>query len=175
MLLLLLASRDARATRDRPPARHTGGFGEPTCHVCHFETDLDRGPGAVLLHGLPARYTPGAAYALTVVVTQPALGAAGFQLTARYEDGTQAGALRIGAREQARADVTVAGGVQYVHHLYDGSLPVAPDTARWRIVWQAPLEPGAVLFHVAGNAANDDSSPLGDAIYTRSARLTAGK
>ena len=173
--VLLLAARDATATRDRPPTRHTGGFGEPSCSACHFEQDVNSGSGRVLLQGLPERFTPGATYALTLVVTQPKLAAAGFQLTARYESGTQAGVLRPGARETRRADVTVDNTIAYVHHLYDGTLPAAPDTARWTMVWEAPRDGGTVVFHVAANAANDDSSPLGDAIYTRTVRVTAGK
>ena len=136
---------------------------------------MNRGAGAVLLQGLPQSYTPRAAYALTVVVTQPGLGVGGFQLSARFENGTQAGTLRAGAGEANRADVTMAAGVQYAHHLYDGAEPVARDSARWRIVWQAPAGAGPVLFHVVGNAGNDDASPLGDAVYTRAVRLNAGK
>jgi hypothetical protein len=172
--VLLFAARDAAATRDRPPTRHSGGFGEPSCHACHFDQDVNRGGGAVLLQGLPERITPGAAYALTVVVTQPKMAAAGFQLTARHESGSQAGALRPAARETGRVDVTVDSTIAYVHHLYDGTLPVK-DTARWSIVWEAPRDARPVTFHIAANAANDDASPLGDAIYTHTVRVTAGK
>src|SRR5688572_17889949 len=173
--VILLAARDATATRDRPPTRHSGGFGEPSCHACHFEQDVNTGSGAILLHGLPEQFTPGATYTLTLSVTQPKLAAAGFQLTARHESGAQAGRMRLGAHERARADVTVDSTIAYVHHLYDGTLPAAPDTARWTIVWEAPRDGGTVIFHVAANAANDDSSPLGDAIYTRTVQVTAGK
>jgi hypothetical protein len=173
--VLVVAARDATATRDRPPTRHTGGFGEPSCQACHFEQAVNTGTGSVRLEGLPERFTPGRTYALNVIVTQPKLGAAGFQLTARYENGAQAGVLRVGAQESKRADVTTDSTIAYIHHLYDGTVPVVPDTARWQIVWQAPTRPGAVFFHVAANAANDDSSPLGDAIYTRTVRLNAAK
>lgn len=172
--VLLLAARDATATRDRPPTRHSGGFGEPSCHACHFDQDVNRGGGAVSLEGLPERFTPGATYALTLVVAQPKMAAAGFQLTARHESGTQAGALRAAARDTGRVDVTVDSTIAYVHHLYEGTLP-AKDTARWSIVWEAPRAAGTVVFHLAANAANDDASPLGDAIYTRTIRVTAGK
>jgi hypothetical protein len=173
--VLVLAARDAAATRERPPTRHTGGFGEPSCHACHFEQDVNRGSGAITLQGFPERFTPGASYALTVLLTQPKLAAAGFQLTARFENGRQAGVLRPGPGERTRVEVTVDSAIAYVHHLYDGTVPVARDTARWSIVWEAPPDPGMVVFHIVANAANDDSSPLGDAIYTRSVRLTAGK
>jgi hypothetical protein len=65
--------------------------------------------------------------------------------------------------------VTSFAGVQYIHHVYGGSRRVAPDTARWQLHWTAP-QTGAVLFHLAANAADDDESPLGDFIYTASLR-----
>jgi hypothetical protein len=45
----------------------------------------------------------------------------------------------------------------------------------WTVEWEAPPAGGAVIFHAAANAANDDSSPLGDFIYTVEARATPGR
>jgi hypothetical protein len=168
---LLLATADARATRDRPPTAHTGAFGEPTCQTCHFDSDLDAGAGRLLLAGVPDPYVPGREYRLTVVLVEIGLNAAGFQLTARFHDGHQAGALMPGPAERHRLDVTTDRNIQYAHHIYAGTMPLAPDTARWEVLWTAPADsPEPVVFHVVGNAADDDMSPLGDFIYTASAR-----
>jgi hypothetical protein len=166
---LLLAVPEASATRERPPTAHTGGFGEPTCQTCHFDSDLNSGPGSLRLLGVPETYAPGTVYPLTVLLVEPGLRAAGFQLTARFEDGTQAGSLGPADPQQRRIDVTTDRQVQYAHHLYDGTFPVSPDSARWTVLWTAPAEGRTVSFHLAANAADDDSSPLGDFIYSTTA------
>jgi hypothetical protein len=168
---LLLATTDARATRDRPPTAHTGAFGEPTCQTCHFDSDLNAGAGRLLLQGVPERYVPGRVYRVTVLLVEAGLNAAGFQLTARFQDGHQAGSIGLAPHEQDRVDVTTHRNIQYAHHIYDGTLPVSADTARWVVLWTAPPDsPEPVVFSVVGNAADDDTSPLGDFIYTTSAR-----
>jgi hypothetical protein len=171
------ASRTAAAVtashRDGPPPAHTGGFGEPTCHGCHFDSALDRGPGRVALEGVPDTYQPGTIYLVTVTLSHPGTAAAGFQLAARFEDGTQAGVLQVAGNERSRTAVTAEAGIQYAHHLEDGTTPSSPGSTRWIIQWTAPLtDRGSVVFHVAANAANDDWSPFGDFIYSASARAS---
>jgi hypothetical protein len=159
---------------DRPPPAHTGGFGEPTCRSGHFDAPLNE-PGATLeLGGLPDAYQPGASYQLTILLSGPGLGSAGFQLSARFSAGsaagTQAGELRP---VDARTTLTTAGspGVQYLHHTAAGTMPTIADTARWTLEWVAPAEgmipagSDAVAFHLVANAADGDESPFGDLIY----------
>jgi hypothetical protein len=170
--VLLPGTTDGRATRDRPPPAHTGGFGEPTCQECHFEADVGAGPGSLVLEGLPDAFVPGTAYTLTLTLAQPRMRAGGYQLAARFEEGgRQAGSFAVPDAESRRSDLTMLDGVQYAHHVADGTATTAPDTARWTVVWLAPAELGAVLFHAAANAADDDSSPLGDYIYTLAASV----
>jgi hypothetical protein len=169
---LLLAGTGTVSTRDRPPAAHTGAFGEPSCQTCHSDAPDNAGPGALRLVGVPERYRPGGVYDLTLELADPALRAAGYQLTARYEDGAQAGVVAVAAPEAARSAVTVERGVQYAHHIYDGTLPDEDGTARWRLVWHAPDSADAVVFSAAAVAADDDLSPLGDRVYTTT-RATA--
>lgn len=162
----------ARRLSDRPPPAHTGGFGEPTCTVCHFDTPADDGRGAIALAGLPAMYAPGETYQLTVSLSHPDLSSGGFQLSARYAEGArqgmQAGSLRA---LDTRVDVTglTELPVQYARHTYDGTRPDSSGAKQtsWRIEWMAPGDGGVVAFHVAANAANDDASPLGDYVYTK--------
>ncbi|HUF26231.1 MAG TPA: choice-of-anchor V domain-containing protein, partial [Gemmatimonadaceae bacterium] len=162
-----------RRVSDRPPPAHTGGSGEPTCHVCHFEYEENDGRATIERVGLPPLYVPGEKYTLTVTLAHPELRVGGFQLSARFADGgrvgMQAGALRA---LDERVDVTPPSElpVQYARHTGAGVVPPEPDAARiaWRVVWTSPPEGGAVAFHVATNVANDDASPLGDRVYTRS-------
>lgn len=172
--LLLGSAASGRAERERPAPAHTGGFGEPLCTACHLQAPPNVGTGTLTVEGLPAVYTPGASYALTITVAQDGLRAGGFQMSARFEDGTQAGALSAATSDADRVDVTSRSDVQYIHHVYGGTQAAAPDTARWHAVWTAPTS-GAVVFHAAANAADDDESPLGDMIYATSARTVPGK
>ena len=32
---------------EHPPLGHTGGFGEPTCHACHFGGEVNGGDGTL--------------------------------------------------------------------------------------------------------------------------------
>jgi hypothetical protein len=83
---------------DVVPAR-TGGFGEMTCQQCHWENPLNDPAGRLELDGVPAAYTPGEQYLITVSLARPGLARAGFQLTVREDGinmnaGTDAGVLR---------------------------------------------------------------------------------
>lgn len=153
---------------DGPPAAHTGGFGEPTCEACHFGAPLDAPGGALTLEGLPAAYVAGEAYPLTISLHRPEMGLGGFQLSARFEDGAQAGSMQP---VDVNTKVTEAeSGVQYIHHSFLGVTLTRPDTTRWTVVWQAPSEASRpVLFHAAANAANGDNSPFDDHIYLQRA------
>lgn len=154
---------------DGPPPAHTGGFDEPTCRACHFDADLNEAPGAVALRGLPETLDGGTgAVDVTVELRRPGTSRGGFQLSARYADGPEAGSQAGGFEVDGRtAEVTREGDVAYVHHGPDGTEAATPGTLRWRIRWLPPERPrGAVAFHVAANAADDDASEFGDHIYT---------
>ena len=171
--LVALASLGAGvAYRTGPPPGHTGAFGEPDCGACHFDALRDDPDGAATLDA-PAHYVPGGRYDLTVTVRHRALGAAGFQLSARFLEGDrkglQAGTLEPagpGAREEEGEN-----GVAYVSHTSGGVTPdvTAEDGAegvrRWTVAWTAPEAVGPVAFDLAANAANDDDSEFGDRIY----------
>lgn len=166
--LALTLGSTAGAYRTGPPAAHTGGFGEPTCATCHYS---DAGPGELVISG-PDAYTPGEAHELRVTLRDPDMRAGGFQLSARFAAGdgrgTQAGAFQL---DDGLAVVT-AGGVEYVGHDDDGvRYASGHEPAEWRIRWTAPAEGGAVRFHAAANAANDDDSEFGDRVHTASLEI----
>ena len=162
MPLALLASANGPV-----PAR-TGGFGEMTCHQCHSNKPLNDPAGQLTLAGVPASYTPGQGYLITVTLAHPQLVRAGFQLSARFETGENAGAFRpIDDLTEAVPDD--GGRITYIQHTAIGSEVPAPDTGRWTFAWAAPATGAPVVFHVAANAANGDGLSRDDLIYTATA------
>jgi hypothetical protein len=163
--LVAAAALAAGGFPDHAPVAMTGGFGERTCASCHFGTDLNDPGGAFAIEGVPARYVPGAEYALRVRLARPGMGAAGFQLTARYAGGGGAGAQAGSLAAEGAAEVRAAEDVQYAGHT-DGRSAAAAGEAAWTVRWRAPDGGGPVVFHAAANAADGDESPLGDHVYT---------
>lgn len=171
---LVTATTANSAYVDGPPPAHTGGFGEPTCHACHFDGPIDDPVGGLALEDVPPAYEPGRRYAIRVVLTHPEMGRAGFEMAARFAEGADAGAPAgdLGAPD-ARVEVTrvEASGVPYAHHTEAGSALTSDNgAAEWTVEWTAPETADArVVFHAAANAANDDISEFGDHIYTAEA------
>lgn len=156
------------------PAR-TGGFGEMTCQQCHSENPLNAPSGRITLSGVPASYTPGERYLITVAVARPQLVRAGFQMSARFSAGDTAGrnaGALLPADGMTEAIPDDGGRVTYIQHTSIGADVPAPGSGRWTFAWIAPSTGGAVVFHAAANAANGDGLSRGDFIYTTTA--TAG-
>lgn len=152
---------------------YTGGFGESTCHSCHFDYDLNHEEGALNLEGIPDVWEPGKTYRWTVTIEREDLQRAGFQLTARSEDGGQAGRFEW---ESDRITTTPVGDrdVIYLQHTSDGTDPLEESRTQWEVAWTAPGEgAGAVRVHIAANAGNGDDSPFGDWIYLAEIRIEA--
>lgn len=144
----------ADANPDGAPPAHTGAFGEPNCHACHFDGPEREPGGPVRVLGLPARIAVGATYELFLEVETSA-PSAGFQLTVRDVRGRQAGTL---AAVGGNVRVVEHEGIQYLGHTDTSS-------RRWGFLWHSPDEPSEVVFAGAVNAANDDQSEFGDEIY----------
>jgi hypothetical protein len=158
--------------RDGAPPGFSGGFGEDSCLACHFDEDLNEPPGRLILSGVPASYAPGESYPLTITLSRPGIVLAGFQLTARFEDGTQAGVLAApsGADDRVAISPDTDTRVLYAHQRGTAAEPAASGTARWTVSWTSPAaDARAVLFHVAANAADGDGSASGDFVYTTAA------
>jgi hypothetical protein len=162
------ASPKAAPYPDGAPPGFSGGFGEQSCHACHFDVEsINAKPGQLTIAGVPERYVGGQQYPLTITLTKPGMAIAGFQLVARVEDGgAQAGVLDLPANEKERLAIQARNGVQYVNQRQKGTAPADPGASRWTVLWTAPATPAAVVFHVAANAADNDGSVRGDYIYT---------
>jgi hypothetical protein len=163
---LVAVPRSGEAYRKGPPPGHTGGFDEPTCATCHHGDPLNE-PGGVLRIEVPPTFVPGAELELEVRLARAGMRRAGFQLSARYADGGQAGELLATG---AAVQLVAAHPVAYAAHTTAGSTLESAGEARWRLRWRAPAGPrGTVVFHVTANAADDDDSELGDLVYAGSA------
>lgn len=146
----------------------TGGFGEQSCHSCHFDYDVNMEGGSLTIAGIGDSYQPGEEFEITVTIESEQLEIGGFQLTSRFEDGTQAGDFEWeGNRLMFTPSVT--NEVKYLQHSPEGTHPAEEKKIiSWTFMWQAPdSSDEPVIFNVAGNAGNLDDSSFGDWIYVK--------
>lgn len=164
----------AHAYAEGAPPGFSGGFKEESCHACHFHAAPNTPPGRVTIDGIPARFAPGERYTLTVTLDRAGMKRAGFQLTARFNDGGgQAGTIAAVSIDAERVQIDRQSGIQYAGQKKAGSAVAEDARARWTIEWVAPPRGGAVVFNVAANAADGNESADGDYIYTASAEAAA--
>lgn len=146
----------------------TGGFGEETCHSCHFDYDLNWEEGRLTVEGIPDKIKSGHEYEIEIMVERENLGKAGFQMSARYRDGSQAGRFLIGENDRLMFTKQVPDSLQYVQHSIKGIEPVNNGQNSWTVLWKAPENlADAVYFNLAANAANGDQSEFGDWVYNK--------
>jgi hypothetical protein len=151
----------------------TGGFGEETCRSCHFDYDLNMEGGSLIVDGIPGTFKPGAAYEISVTVESEQLEVGGFQMTARFEDGSQAGSLDWD-RDLLRFTPNIDGDVQYLQHSEAGTEPTGQREVSWSFTWIAPdSAEGTAIFNITANAGNDDDSSFGDWIYAKEIKSEA--
>lgn len=159
------------STSDRNPDHiqgpFTGGFGEETCRSCHFDYDLNMEGGSLTVVGVSESFEPEKNYEITVTVESEQLEVGGFQITARFEDGTQAGSF---AWEGDRLMFTpsVSDDIQYLQHTRKGTEPTYERETSWTFTWNAPEQSGqSIILNIAANAGNYDDSSFGDWIYAK--------
>ncbi len=162
-----------------PDPGMNGLFGQ-SCTVCHSSFAVNSGNGSVTLSGLPASWTPGQTYGLTVTVGR-ATGSHvyGFQLSAVIDSTSQqAGTL---AKVNGAVQVICGNGpgtppypglaginpsncsaIQFAEHT------LATGVNTFTVNWTAPASAsvGTVRFNLAGNAGDGDGSSANDHIYT---------
>lgn len=153
---------------------------EPTCNqsACHTGNPVNLN-GSLEILGLPAEYTPGAEYTVTVRLTSSATQNFiqrrwGFEVTAVSQtDGTGAGSFASNSLLVRTGDAR-SGSRPYVSHDGDTFQPGAVSPVEWSFTWTAPsTDAGNVGFYAAGNAANGNMLNSGDFIYTASAMVQA--
>lgn len=160
------------ASADGPVPARTGGFGEMTCHQCHSNNPLNDPLGQLTLSGVPESYTPGKQYLITVAVAHPQLSRAGFQLSARFATGEDAGRNAGSFRPVDGLTEVVpddGGRIMYVQHTAMGASVSMRGSGRWNIEWTPPVTATPISFHLAANAANGDGLSRDDFVYTATA------
>lgn len=157
-----------------PPLGFTGAPNEGNCTGCHYSFPLNSGGGRVEITGLPASFTPGQSYTVTVTVTHPTARAWGFELTALDASGTSSTAGALSVTDSAttlKRDSTASGALRaYLSHNDEAGIAKGKAGSNsWSFVWTAPAAAvGDITFYAAGNAANNQVSPEDDYIYTTS-------
>lgn len=134
------------------------------CASCHFGSDPVAESEALTVEGVDGPLVPGESYTVTVRFAPEEAEILGFLAAFKTEEGAAgsvaAPADGVEARESsARSNAAVAN---------EGG-------ASWTFDWTAPATAGLVSMHIAGNAANGDGSPLGDAIHVRTLSLEIGE
>ncbi|MFH5831484.1 choice-of-anchor V domain-containing protein [Halalkalibaculum sp. DA3122] len=148
----------------------TGGFGEDTCHSCHFDYPLNHDEGLLRVEGFPREYQRGRSYMIRIHVERPDLAKAGFQLSARFPDGRQAGMLSPQS-DRTQFTESAPDSLQYLQHSPEGTAITGDISTTWQLKWIAPRQQDDVYIHLAVNAANGDGSEFGDFILTRELTL----
>jgi hypothetical protein len=158
----------ALAFPDGPPARVTGGFGEDSCQSCHWDGEVNEGPGELTVSGFPSTYEAGERYELSITLRHPELATAGFQLAIRgAEDEGQAGAFEVAGPDDDRVGILEDREVHFVHQTAVGSEPSSEKKSSWRVHWTAPGSSAArLLLHASAVAGDGDFSQMGDAVYS---------
>lgn len=146
----------------------TGGFGEETCHSCHFDYELNREEGSLLVDGIPTELEEGRIYEFEISIEREDLKKSGFQLSARFSDGSQAGVFQIMKNDRVMFTKQVPDSLQYLQHSEQGTSSTKDGENSWKVIWKAPDSiSDSIHFHLSANAANGDQSEFGDWIYTK--------
>ena len=180
-----------------PDPGKSGVPGESNCteSQCHVGTALNGGPGSVSVTFPGAlSYVPGETQHLKVTIADPGEHRAGFQLTARQSSSTtvQAGSFTSsdGLTQVLCTDTSFIAVLEldfpgsqtcpakqplgYIEHNLTGeSRNIGTGTESYEFDWSPPsTNVGNVILYVEGNAANGDTQPTGDHIYSKAYTLT---
>ncbi len=162
----------ASAFDNGPLPGHTGALGQPDCTVCHSDNSANSQGGSVTLSGLPDTFLAGQQYSISVALEDKKLSSGGFQLTIR-----DTGGVSVGEFDANQNDVKIVRdgdtGNSYVQHGTPRNKRTDESGIQWTVVWTAPECNALVTVAVAAVAANDDASPLGDNVYTTTARASS--
>ncbi|HET8865841.1 MAG TPA: choice-of-anchor V domain-containing protein [Gracilimonas sp.] len=146
----------------------TGGFGEETCHSCHFDYDLNWKEGELSVRGIPESVEAGKTYEIELIITRPDMGKSGFQMTSRFKNGRQAGSFQIKENERVMFTKLVPDSIEYLQHSVKGTEPTKDGKNSWAVIWRAPMSVSdSIYFNITSNAANGDQSEFGDWIYRK--------
>lgn len=128
-----------------------------TCANCHGGGS---GTGSISLSNVPAQFTSGQTYPLTLTIVHGSASVGGFQIVATNgTTNTQVGSFTAGSGSRLN-------NVDRLTH--NSSKTLSSGTVSWTFDWTAPASgaPSNVVFYYAGNAADGTGGTGGDAIVT---------
>lgn len=179
LISVLVGVPRAEAYSDQPPARRTGAPGENTCAACH-NGGLNDNQGTFSILSVPASYTPGQTYTISVSLARAGQTRWGFELTCLLTSTSAAGgtiistsALTATQLSSGKTYIAQAGGTAPNDGTFAGT---ADGPVTWSFSWAAPAAgAGSVQFYAAGVAAdNSADADAGDYVYTTSASSSEG-
>jgi hypothetical protein len=163
--LLPLSLAAYGAYKEGPMPNMTGGFGDSTCRLCHMDNPLNAPRGKLSISGVPVAFTPGQKYDIGVLLQRKGMHRGGFEISARFPSGQQAGTWRT-LDNSVQIQRSQDDALEFPQHTSSGSTAAVEGTISWKVEWTAPATAASpVQFNLAANASNDDASPLGDYIY----------
>jgi hypothetical protein len=141
-----------------------------SCVMCHSSFPENSGDGSYSIFGVPANYTPGATYNITVTIEDPGQEKWGFELTTQDTADCQAGVLIVTDPDSTQLSNNTGCNPDYIMQTSLGThTGVLNGPVSWRFDWQAPGSgTGTVTFYSAGLAANDAAGTNGDYVYCTS-------
>ncbi|TAH39331.1 MAG: hypothetical protein EYC70_00665 [Planctomycetota bacterium] len=144
------------------------------CTQCHGGF-VNSGDGGLVIEGVPAEYTPGVKYPITVTLGDPGQRRWGFEVAVFGAAGKDIGVTTI--TDSAHTQKSALGHRSWIKHTGAGTFPgTLNGPVSWTFDWTAPpAGSGTAFFHASGNAANNNFSTNGDFIYnTATASAEAG-
>lgn len=169
-----------------PAGRSGGAFpGERSCASagCH-SGDTNGGNVAIAFNGMDGAgytYTPGETITILVTLTDDQMQVGGFQVTARQEDGcSPGGAFGNSANDLQVSTVRMVSrpdcnGISAEYLTHSPAKPADGGMVTYEVEWTAPAaSDGPITFAAAGNGANGNGGPGGDAIYTTQITIEPG-
>ena len=133
---------------------------DQACAACHFDGEAIKDSPAISVSVSPLS-GENIVYELVLRFEKEGVGMAGFLATSTDRSGAALGRFSSnGAGLETRGS-----------EIRSTTPDRAADAAQWRFYWRPPqdwtAEDRAPNLRIAVNAANDDASPLGDAIHLR--------
>lgn len=167
LLFVALCYMVFQSSLDGPLPENTGAPNEFTCgrQPCH-NVPINVGPAQmdILFDGPGQQYAPDSLYLLTVRITNPQTMRNGFQILALNQNLQNTGSWQL--LEPQKMKIISGIGLpnrKYVTHRAAGNLQ-----QEWMVRWKAPAAAqGKITFYAAVNATNNDSTNMGDQVYTR--------
>ncbi|MCB9447247.1 MAG: T9SS type A sorting domain-containing protein [Flavobacteriales bacterium] len=177
--VIVLTSATSRVASNGAPASSTGAPGEHDCTTsgCHTTYAVNTGTGILSMQVGDGSgfYVPGETYSVQVELSEKDVSRFGFEWVAlRKSDQANAGTITV---TDPNRNWVVPGfnsfdDRRYATYTYAGS--VAPQTGSnsWQFDWTAPAtDEGDITLYLAGVAANNDGTDLGDQVYTTTLTL----